>query len=415
MDSVIRQSFLLRNRYAFFILACMFTLGSLWYWAISVERGARVDLNDLVFAKVEEGIFEDVIPVRGQVAPLQTIYLDAIEGGRVEKIFVEAGETLAQGQLMVEFSNSRLQLDSITREAQVSEQINLLQTQELNLARNSLDHQRSLIDLEYRLKNSTRHLQRVEKLLAHQYISPEEVERLQNEHEFLERSLAITRESRAADEALRKAQLKQLRDSVISLNKNLDFSRRNLDSLRVTAPVAGRLTEFDLQVGQSLMPGERFGQIDDTEGVRVTAHLDEYYKNRVQISQVAALVQEDTHYSLKVRKIYPQVVDGRFRIDLVFSDDRPANISRGQGLQMKLHLGADTPAILIPNGAFVHDTGGHWVFVVESPGKAARRNIKLGRRNSHNLEVLAGLAPGDEIIISSYAQINSEKQIFFNN
>ncbi len=416
MDTPIHSSQWQRQQKFIFSAAVLCLLCVLWIWAApSGERRLRVERSELSIAAVSEGIFEDVIPVRGQIMPLHSIYLDALEGGRVEKILVEEGSSLQAGQSIVEFSNTRLQLDSITREAQVSEQINLLQTQELNLARNALDHKRQLNELELRIKNTGQQLTRAQMLLQQNYISVEQVEKLQNDYVYLERSLELTKESQAADQALQEAQLKQLRDSVTSLNKNLAFARSNLESLNVKAPIAGRLTAFDLQVGQSLMPGTRFGQIDDPDHFKVMVMIDEFYKSRVQLHQQALYKQGEQEFLLRVKKIYPQVTDGQFRIDLVFTATQPANISRGQTLQMRLQLGENEPARLIPNNSFFQDTGGHWIFVVSNDEKhAQRRVIKLGRRNSQFIEVIEGLSVGEHVIVSPYTTYNDIQSLIIN-
>lgn len=404
MDTPIHASAWRRNRKFFFAAFILGSLSVFWGWAApGAERRLRVQANELSFANVSRGIFEDVIPLRGQITPLKSIYLDAMEGGRVEKILVEEGANLQQGQAIVEFSNARLQLDSITREAQVSEQINLLQTQELNLARNALDHKRQLNELALRLKNTRQQLMRAQKLFQQQYISAEKVDELRNQYDYLQQGLVLTRESQEADQALQEAQLKQLRDSVESLRKNLAFARNNMESLKVKAPITGKLTAFDLQLGQSLTPGESFGQIDDPDNFKVMAWVDEFYKSRLQLGQTAFYQQGDNNYDLRVKKIYPQVTDGRFRVDLVFATAQPPNISRGQTVQMRLQIGANEPALLVSNNSFYQDTGGHWIFVLDKErGHAFRRDIKLGRRNSQYIEVLEGLAQGDTVIVSPY-------------
>lgn len=413
MDTPLSPNFWQRRKKIFFVGIILGLPGLLWVWATpDGERRLRVVRSELTIAAVTEGVFEDVIPVRGQITPLHSIYLDAIEGGRVEKILVEDGADLQQGQPIVEFSNARLQLDSITREAQVSEQINLLQTQELNLARNALDHKRQLNELNLRLKNTREQLQRMESLLMRNYVSTEQVDKLRNEYTYLQNSLALTKESQAADQALQRAQLKQLRDSVASLNENLAFARNNLESLKVKAPMAGRLTSFDLQVGQSLMPGSSFGQIDDPDNFKVSAQVDEFYKGRLFVGQYAQFKQGNDEYLLHVKKIYPQITGGQFRIDLVFANTQPPDISRGQALHMRLQLGENEPARLIPNNSFFQDTGGHWIFVVNNDGETAqRRDIKLGRRNSQFIEVLDGLVPGENVVVSPYTAYNDIQQL----
>ncbi len=384
------------------------TLAALWVMAApSSERTLRVNKNDLVIASVQQGIFEDVIPLRGEVMPLRTLYLDAIEGGRVEKIHVEDGATIAAGAAIVDISNTRLQLESITREAQVSEQINLLQTQELNLARNDLEHKRNLNELDHQITTESQRLERMRPLIKHQLISAAELKEAEDNLVYLKKRQQLIREAREVDLALQAAQMKQLRDSVTSLNNNLTFARTNLASLNVTAPIAGRLTAFNLEPGQSLMPGERFGQIDDPDHFKLMAQVDEFYMNRTRVDQTALAKINQQEFPLRIKKIYPQVINGQFRVDLVFTGEQPANISRGQTLQLRLQMGANEPAQLIPNNSFFQDTGGHWIFVVSVDGKRAyRRDIKLGRRNSQFIEVLAGLDPNEQVIVSPYTTYN---------
>lgn len=387
---------------------------ALWVMAApSSERTLRVSKSDLVIASVQQGIFEDVIPLRGEVMPLRTLYLDAIEGGRVEKIHVEDGATIEEGAAIVDISNTRLQLESITREAQVSEQINLLQTQELNLARNDLEHKRNLNDLDHQIAIETQRLARMRPLIKHQLISAAELIEAEDNLLYLTKRQQLIREAREVDLALQAAQMKQLRDSVASLNNNLTFARTNLASLNVKAPIAGRLTAFNLEPGQSLMPGERFGQIDDPDHFKLMAQVDEFYMNRTRVDQTALAKVNQQEFPLRIKKIYPQVINGQFRVDLVFTGEQPANISRGQTLQLRLQMGANEPAQLIPNNSFFQDTGGHWIFVVSPDGKRAqRREITLGRRNSQFIEVIAGLEINEQIIISpytSYKDIDSLK------
>lgn len=379
-------------------------IAALWVMAAPTsERTLRVNKNELIIASVQQGIFEDVIPLRGEVMPLRTLYLDAIEGGRVEKIHLEDGATIEVSAAIVDISNTRLQLESITREAQVSEQINLLQTQELNLARNDLEHKRNLTELDHQIKTQNQHLDRMKPLLKRQLISAAELQDTEGNLAYLKKRQQLIREARAVDQALQAAQLKQLRDSVTSLNKNLTFARTNLASLNVKAPIAGRLTAFSLEPGQSLMPGERFGQIDDPDHFKLMAQVDEFYMNRTRVDQTAMAKIDQQEFRLRIKKIYPQVVDGQFRIDLVFTGNQPPNISRGQTLQLRLQMGANEPAQLIPNNSFFQDTGGHWIFVVSANGKQAyRRDIKLGRRNSQFIEVISGLTLDEQVIVGPY-------------
>lgn len=378
------------------------------------ESVLRVKREDLVLAKVEEGVFEDFIPLRGSIRPLTTLYLDAIEGGRVEKVHVEDGAELKAGDLVVNISNTRLQLESITREAQVSEQINLMQTQELNLTRNALEHKRNLHRLAFDIDALEVRLMRMEPLKLAGHVAQAELEDTHKQLNFLRLQRELTLEARDADEALQAAQMKQLQDSISNLRSNLEFARKNLENLQVKAPLAGRLTAFNLQVGQSLMPGERFGQIDDPSAYKIVAMVDEFHMREVFVGQSASARISGQDYQFEIRKIYPQVISGQFQIDLEFLQDQPTRLSRGQGVQLRLQMGENTMSRIIPLGSFHADTGGQWIFVVSNDGNSAyRKTIKLGRRNSHSIEVLEGLALGETVVTSSYLQYSDIDKLHF--
>jgi len=379
-------------------------LATLWLFAI--PRGGKtlqVDGENIQIAKVSQGIFEDFTPLRGQVIPLRTVYLDAIEGGRVEKIHLEDGAEVREGQPIVDISNARLKLDAIGREAQVSEQINNMQNLELSLVRTELEHKRALNDLSHQIKIKERTYNLKLGMGKSGYIKKSELDDEQDELDYLKKKQTLELESRTIDQALQKAQMKQIGDSVKNLKSNLEFTRENLDSLNVKAPIGGRLTAFDVEIGQSLKPGERFGQIDDPVNFKLAALIDEFYMSRVFIGQTAEINFDERLYTLEVKKIYPQVKDGQFRVDFVFRKDQPKNLNRGQTLQMRLQLGENISARLIPNGSFFQETGGNWIFVVSSDKKTAvRRTIRLGRRNTHFIEVLDGLDQGEQVITSPY-------------
>ncbi|MEM8799981.1 MAG: efflux RND transporter periplasmic adaptor subunit [Pseudomonadota bacterium] len=366
-------------------------------------RTLRVQGDRVVVSTVTRGQFEDFIPVRGRVTPLKTIYLDAIEGGRVEEVLVEDGTAVEAGQLIVKLSNTALQLDVIAREAEVTEQLNNLNTLELQLEQNRLNHRRTLVQVDYDIKRLGRLVERREQLMAKGHVSQQDLDDVQDELNYREQLKAVTLEAQKTDERLQNAQMVQLRESADTLKRNLVVARRNLDALNVRAPVAGKLTALNADVGQSLSRGERIGQIDDPENFKLTALIDEFYLPRVDIGQTARVEVAGRAYELEIVKIYPQVRNGQFEVDLVFGGDTPSGIRRGQTLQTKLSLGDPSPALLIPNGAFYQDTGGNWVFVIASDGSAAvRRTVKLGRRNARFIEVLDGLETGEKVITSPY-------------
>jgi len=374
-----------------------------WYFKPDAGRVLRVQNDRIVVSTVSSGEFDDYIPVRGQVAPLKTVFLDAIEGGRVEAIYVEDGAQVEAGDLIIELSNTQLQLDVIAREAEVTEQLNNLRNTELSLEQNRLNHKRNLVDINYHMIRLGHEIERLKPLVDKDLMDDNSLERLQDEHNWYTARREITLESQETDERLQKVQMEQLRIAGAQLEKNLEVASRNMEALNVRAPVAGKLTAFDAEIGQALSRGVNIGQIDDPESFKVTANIDEYYLTRVDLGQTAAYSVSATNYDLSVRKIYPQVQNGTFEVDLVFVDNEPDSIRRGQTLQLNLQLGSPSESLLIPNGAFYQDTGGNWVFVVTADGtRAVKRNVRLGRRNLRFIEVLDGLEAGELVVTSPY-------------
>lgn len=360
--------------------------------------GARITLSD-----VTTGTFEDFIPVRARVTPLKTLYLDAIEGGRVENVYVEDGTFVEANDLLVELSNTSLQLDVIAREAEVTEQLNNLNTIQLRLEQNRLDHKRNLVEIDWQITKLTRDVERKRALAVKGHVSDQDLELSEDELLYWTRRREVTLEAQETDERLQKAQMAQLSESTKQLQSNLSLARKNLDALSVRAPVSGLLTAFDVEVGQSLARGERVGQIDDPDQFKLVALIDEFYLPRVDIGQTATAEISGRSYALKIAKIYPQVTNGQFEIDMVFAGNMPSDIRRGQTLQSRLSLGDPSEAILIPNGAFYQDTGGNWVFVVAADKSVAvKRPVRLGRRNARFIEVIEGLEPGEQIVTSPY-------------
>lgn len=397
----------------FAVSAAILVLGFFVYVLLARSDGKTQRLNGirLTVSEVVNDRFEDFIPIRARVEPAKTIFLDAIEGGRVEKIFVEDGAMVKAGQPLVELSNTSLQLEFLAREAEVTEQLNAMRTQELQLERNRLDHKRNLVEINYNIVRLTRLVERTEKV-SKGYVSESELETLRDELVYWRNRREVTEESQKSDDRLQRAQMKQLRSAGVRLQKNLDVAQRTLDSLLVRAPADGKLTALNAEVGQSLSPGERLGQIDDPEEFKLSAMIDEFYVSRVDIGQSASITQKAGEPIVAaVKKIYPQIRDGQFEVDLVFGEQKPTEIRRGQTLQAKLALGDPTTTLILPNGSFYTDTGGNWVFVVsEDGGSAVRRSVKLGRRNIRHIEILDGLEQGERVITSPYTSfIDSDR------
>jgi HlyD family secretion protein len=392
------------------------TLAAIVFLASDTSTSFTLDGQRIRTAEVTVGMYEDYIPLRAMVEPERTVYLDAIEGGRVEEILVEEGAFVEEGEPLIDLSNTTLQLDVIAREAEVSEQLNNLRNTQLAIEQNRLKLKSDLIEIDYQIVRLTRLVNRYEELEGNQFISRTEYEDSRDELEYWSNKRVVTRESQAQDEKIRLAQIKQLESSVAQLEKNLVLARANLDNLLIRAPRSGQLTSMTAEIGESKARGERLGQIDDVDRFKATALVNEFYLNRVRLGQEALLDLDGREFRLEISKVYPEVQASQFEIDLRFLGDPPRDIRRGQTLQLRLILG-DTAeqATLLANGPFFNDTGGAWVFVLDPTGSTAtRRQVTLGRRNPNNIEVEAGLLPGDKVIISSYANFIEVDQLFID-
>lgn len=373
-------------------------------WFLAPARNSQsVETGRLTISTVERGQFEDFLPLRGRVTPSLTVFLDAVEGGRVERILVEDGAVVQEGQPLAILSNSDLQLNVLARQTEVTQQLNSMRSQELALSQTRLANERALIEAELIADTSRRQYEVQRPLAERGFIAGRTIADSRDAHEAALRRAAILRRQRSSDERLQSQQLAQLRASTSGLNTSLELARASLDALNLRAPVSGQLTSFSIQVGQSLQRGERLGQIDSAGRNKLNAQVDEFYLGRVAEGQTAVADVGGRQYRMRVAKIYPQVQNGAFAIDLAFTEAEPAELQRGQTVQLRLTLGDTSPALLLPSGAFYNETGGNWVFVVAPDGQTAvRRQVRLGRRNANFIEVLDGLDPGERVITSPY-------------
>ena len=386
-----------------------------WLFAPSADS-QTVSRNRLTISEVRQGTFEDFLPLRGRVTPLVTVYLDAVEGGRVEKKLVEDGAQVTQGQLLAVMSNADLQLSTLARQTEVEQQLNNMRSQELALAQTRSANMRDLNQAQTDLAKARR-LYELQKPLADKgFVSSKVFNDTRDDLSYQTQRLAILKRSIATDEQLQSSQLKQLRAATSSLNSSLGIARGSLSQLNLRAPVSGQLSGFEIQLGQSLQQGERLGQIDSAGRNKLMADVDEFYLGRVSVGQGASAEVDGKTYRLRVAKVYPQVRNGQFQIDLVFDGPEPSSVQRGQTIQSKLTLGDSSRAVMVPNGAFFNDTGGNWVFVVDKSGSSAtRRQVQLGRRNTDLIEVLSGLKPGERVITSSYSGLVDKDHLSFDD
>jgi HlyD family secretion protein len=403
MDKVVERRGIRKELKIAIAVALVALAAAAFYFMAPTANSQTIAADRVTISEVRRGRFDDFLPLRARVEPSVTVFLDAVEGGRVEQRMVEDGAVVQQGQLLAVLSNSDLQLNVLARQTEVTQQINSMRSQELSLSQTRLANQRALIEADLQAQQARRQYETQRPLAARGYVSQKQFQDTRDIYNASRERVTILRRQQATDERLQSSQLAQLRASTAALNQSLQLARASLDALNLRAPVSGQLTSFSIQVGQSFNRGERLGQIDSAGSNKLRAQVDEFYLGRVAEGQIASAEVSGRPYRMRVSKIYPQVRNGAFEIDLNFVAGEPANLQRGQTVQIRLTLGDPSPALLIPYGAFYNETGGNWVFVVAPDGgSAVKRPVRLGRRNSEYIEVLSGLEPGERVITSPY-------------
>ncbi|WP_116090821.1 efflux RND transporter periplasmic adaptor subunit [Sphingomonas crusticola] len=383
--------------------AVILLLLALAWWLAPHGNRQTVPADRLTISEVRNGTFDDFLPLRSLVTPLLTVYLDAVEGGRVEKKVVEDGAFVEKGQLLAVMSNADLQLATLRSETDVAQQLNNLRVTELSLSQTLSENERAVTQAENELAKAKRLYDLQQPLAQRGFVAAKVFGDTKDDLVFQQKKLREVRAAQSTQGRLQSSQLTQLRATARSLQAALGIARGNLDQLNLRAPVSGQLSSFAIEVGESMSRGERIGQIDSPGRNKLRAQVDEFYLGRVQPGQVATVDYAGKTYRLKVAKIFPQVKNGIFEADLWFVGPEPQGIQRGQTLQAKLTFGDPAPARLLPNGAFYNDTGGQWVFVVApGGGSAVKRQVRLGRRNTDFIEVLDGLEPGEKVVTSPY-------------
>lgn len=363
----------------------------------------NVKTERITISSVRRGPFQEFIPVMGSVRPINTYYLTASEGGRVEEIFAESGTMVEKGDNILKLANTNLLLDIMWREAELFQQSNNLRNTRLSMEQYQLQLREDIANVENQLQQQHRKFDRYEKLYEDQLISKHEYELAKDEYGYLVKRRELALESQQKELEFREAQVKALEESLERMQVNLEVVKEKQANLTIQAPVSGHLTSLDAEIGQSKNAGERLGQIDILDGFKVRAGIDEHYISRVEIGRTGSFDFAGQTYQLKVNKIFPEVVEGSFDAEMEFTDQTPEGITRGQTLHIRLELGSVSEALLLPRGGFFQSTGGNWVFVMdESGGTAVKRDIKIGRQNPEVFEVLEGLQPGEKVITSSY-------------
>ncbi len=376
---------------------------------LNVER-ERISINE-----VKKGNFQENIPVNGVVLPIKTIYLDAMEGGRVEERFVEDGAMMKKGEPIIRLSNTDLELSLVNQETAVYNLLTQLQRTQNASRENTINKLNQLTEV----KNSLKEAQRVYKLNKKLYekgaIGKQDYLESENNYNYQKDRLDLTQRVLEQDSISTKQETKQARESYERTRKALELMRKKVGDLVVRAPVDGQLTALDAEIGQSKAKGERLGQIDVISGYKVRAEIDEHYISRIFNGQRGTFSFNGKSYQLEIRKVYTQVSNGRFQVDMHFVDEIPENVRRGQSLQIKLSLSQEKEAVMVAKGGFFQQTGGNWIFKLSEDGESAyKQPIKLGSQNTEYYEVLEGLEPGDKVITSSYSNFGDIDELVIN-
>ena len=372
----------------------------------------KVEKDKLIIETVTEGQFNDYITVTGTVEPISTVLLDAQEGGRVEEKLIEEGSMVKKGDIILKLSNPDLYLNILDSEAQLAEKENFLRNTQVVMEQERISIKRELINLRYDIERKERTYQQNVILMKDNLLSREEFIRSKEDLDMARSSQELFVERQRADSIFRTVQVETIKFNLENMRKNLALVRQRVENLNVKATVDGQLGLLNPEIGQSISRGANMGQINVLTSYKVTAQIDEHYIDRIRTQLTAKLDRQGSEFDLLVKRVYPEVRSGTFKIDMIFPDKMPENIRTGQTYYISLQLGQPKEAILVPIGGFFQETGGQWIFVLDpSESFAIRRNISVGRKNPKYYEVLEGLKPGEKVIISGYETFGKNEKL----
>ena len=363
----------------------------------------RVSKDELSISEVRQAEFKDYVRTNGQVLPIQVVQISPEEGGIVREKVVEEGTMVHKGDVIVRLSNSNLDLQILNAEAELAEKQNLLRNTQVAMQQDRLNNQTEQVQLDMDTQRKQRTFEQNKRLYGEKLISKEDYLQSQEDFQLSAKKRSLIAKRLKQDSIYRSVQMDQMEDNLQNMRKNVVLVRQRKDKLEVRSAIDGELGLLDVELGQSIQPGQKIGQLNDLSDYKVQASIDEHYIDRVRSGLTATFSRGDKLYQLQVRKVYPEVRDGKFRCDFIFKGDRPENIRSGQTYYIDLELGQPEQAIIIPRGTFFQTTGGQWIFVLSKDGSQAyRRNIRIGRQNPQHYEVLEGLEPGERVVTSGY-------------
>ncbi len=408
-------------------IAAVFTKKALPYWIGAIITAfilwivfrddastLRVNGDTLSISKVTSGEFNDYIRISGQVQPMTTIQISPQEGGTVEKIITEEGSTVKKGDEIIRLSNDNLDLQILNSESELAEKENLLRNTMISMEQQKLSVQQEKLQLQIEVRRLKRKHEQNTILYEDRLISREEYLNSEEDYELAAGRLELVKERACQDSLYRSIQISQMQESLDNMKQNMQMIRRRKENLTIKSPIDGELGLLDVVLGQSVASGMKIGQINDIGSYKIEAQIDEHYIDRVSPGLYATFERQNESYGASIRKVYPEVRDGKFKADFKFTGEQPDNIRAGQTYYLNLQLGQPTKAILIPRGAFYQKTGGKWIYVVTPEGdKAVKREIRIVRQNPQFYEVTEGLEPGEQVITSDYSTFGDNEILIF--
>ena len=385
-------------------------------WMIFGDHSSKynADKEKLTIQSVVKSEFNDYIRINGQVQPISTVQLSAIEGGMVAEKVVEEGSMVRKGEVIVRLTNPNLNMSILDSEAQLAEKQNFLRNTQVTMEQDKLNLNKEKLQLDLDIERKKRKYDQYQTLYNEKLTSREDYLQAKEDYEYAVKNRDLVMERQKQDSIYRGIQMNQMQESLDNMRENLQLVRQRMANLDIKSPVDGQLGLLDVEIGQSVGTGARIGQISVLSDYKIEALIDEHYIDRVKNGLAATFERQDKTFDLVVRKVYPEVRDKQFKTDFVFKGERPDNIRAGQTYYINLQLGQPAEAVLIPRGAFYQNTGGQWIFVVSSDGKkAVRRTIQIGRQNPLYYEVLSGLEAGEQVVTSGYDGFGDVQELVF--
>ncbi|MBN1199978.1 MAG: efflux RND transporter periplasmic adaptor subunit [Bacteroidales bacterium] len=415
MDRVIEERWWIRKKYWKYIAGAILVIALILFFALrDWTSTVRVDKEKLSIATVFRGVFNDYISVDGTAAPISTIFLDAYEGGKVEEILLEEGTMVTKGDVILRLTNNDLNLNILNSEAQLAEKSNFLREVRIRMEQEKHSLEREVLNARFDLIAKKRHYEQNKELYQDELISRDDYLKSEEDFQLAQRSLELVLLRQRQDSSFRSLQIEQISENLRNMQLNLNLVKQQQDYLNVKAPVDGQIGSLLVEIGQSIPRGFRIGQINVLTSYKIEANVDEHYIDRIRTGLIGYIEKPGDTLTLQIKKVYPEVRSGKFKIDLVFIGKLPENIRIGQSYFVKLQLGQAVEAIQIPQGSFYQTTGGQWIFVVDESGNfATKRPIRIGRKNPQFYELTEGLLPGEQVIVSDYTIFGTNEKVEF--